>query len=515
MTPKIVTLPLGDTRGTAHLYYGGDVRESLRNLPEASVHAVVTSPPYFGLRNYGIEPSVWGGVKSCEHEWVSDRYYTEKSASASSAANFTPAGEENAARVKEARWREDDTCSTCGAWRGQLGLEKSPSLFVGHLVEVFAEVARVLRPDGTCWLNLGDSYSGHPGNKQVPDEDAPSNKPGFVGNMRLTTVGMEGLKAKDLMLVPFRVALAMQEAGWYLRSWAPWVKRTCLPEAVTDRPSNALEVVYLFAHPKSRGRYFYDADAVRKPSSPSVTARPEASRRHVGTKATSGSQQGGVGSSGLGVNDPTAGRNRRNTDGFFESLNLIRDGEDVMLPDEAGSPLAHVVNPKPYAGAHFAVMPGALVEPMVKASTSEHGVCGACGSPWERLTEKSATGVSTQGPHGLGAIHRRESLGLKQVNREGFTRDVVYTTVGWSPTCECPDNVPVPATVLDPFSGSGTVGMVALREGRSYVGLDRNAEYLSLAEARITEAPPPQKTPDVSGGGEAASVLDMFGEESE
>lgn len=520
MAEKILRLPMGDKSPEARLLYGADVRTGLRLLEPASVHCAVTSPPYFALRDYGSEPTVWGGNSACTHMWVSSRYYTENGAGKSSAANFTQAGESNAARVKESRWREEDTCSLCGAWRGHLGLEKTPSLYVAHLVEVFAEVARVLRPDGTLWLNLGDSYSGHHGNKQVADEDAPSNKPGYVENMRASNVGVEGLKAKDLMLIPFRVALAMQEAGWYLRSWAPWVKRNCLPEAITDRPSNALEVMYLFAHPKSGGRYFYDINAVRKPHLSAFSqdailkaggvglTSPEGENFRKDVRHETGEGTPRTRADRAGLLNPS-GRNRRNTDWFFESIEAIQNGEDEVLTDEDGSPLAHVVNPRPYQGSHFAVMPPAIVEPCIKASTSEHGVCSQCGNPWKRLTEKSSTTGKTR--EEMGQKHRRESLGLNPVKREGAALiDVVYTTVGWEPSCTCTASI-APATVLDPFSGSGTVGMVALQHGRAYVGTDLNESYLPLAEARICGTAPP----DLSSMGSRAvegSTLDLFGE---
>lgn len=142
-------------------FYLGDVRECLAALPEKSVQACISSPPYFGLRRYsGVEPTVWGGVAGCDHDWRPNRYYTEKSASAVTSEAFSEAGEANADRLRAARWREDSTCERCGAWLGCLGLERTPADFIAHLVEVFRSVWRVLRDDGTCFVNLGDSYSG-------------------------------------------------------------------------------------------------------------------------------------------------------------------------------------------------------------------------------------------------------------------------------------------------------------------------------------------------------------------
>ena len=512
MAERTLRLPLGDKSPTARLLYGQDVRDGLRALPESSVHCVVTSPPYWGLRDYGTDPTVWGGDKSCAHEWVSARYYTEKSAGKSSAANFTQAGDENAARVKESRWREDDTCGLCGAWRGHLGLENTPSLYVEHLVDVFSEVARVLRPDGTLWLNLGDSYmsGGGGGEARMTEIHGKRDTDFRKGTLVQSLSGNRpikgtSLKTKDLILVPFRVALAMQEAGWYLRSWAPWIKRNCLPEAVTDRPSNALEVMYLFAHPKSRGRYFYDMGAVRKPL---ADANAQRTTEHWDTTERYGVNNGGnTGLDSLASrmrDGSVTGRNRRNTDWFFESIEAIRDGKDDVLPDDEGIPLAHVVNPRPYQGAHFAVMPPAIVEPCITASTSEHGVCPTCAAPWRRDVERDVRPPldrQNNNPfkHDSGTTHGEGKHTLRN--------DVRWTTAGWTQSCSCPVSLPVPATVLDPFSGSGTVGMVSLRVGRHYVGLDLNESYLSLAEARILGAAPPAPMPTEMG-----SALDLFGD---
>jgi len=149
----------------------GDCRDVLREMAPESVHLCVTSPPYLALRDYGIEPSIWGGEAECQHQWKAQRYYTEKSAAKASSEAFSSPGEDNAARLKAARWREDAFCSTCGAWRGVLGLEPSVDLYVAHLVEVFREVKRVLRKDGTLWLNLGSSYfSGKDDMMQLRDD---------------------------------------------------------------------------------------------------------------------------------------------------------------------------------------------------------------------------------------------------------------------------------------------------------------------------------------------------------
>jgi len=276
--------------------YCGDVRETLRQLPEASVQCVCTSPPYWGLRDYGIAPQVWGGLsdpacRTAGHVWEPTRWYTEASAGGSSGEAFSEPGPDNAERLKRARWREAANCSRCGAWQGALGLEPTPDLYVAHLVEVFREVWRVLRPDGTLWLNMGDCYAS--GSSGAPDFSPPSfegagrdghgkgeyPRRGHRGK-RQVGVGpnrypLAGLKPKDLVGMPWRVALALQVDGWWLRRDIIWHKENPLPEAVTDRPTGSHEYVFLLARSE---RYFYDQDAIREPFSGGTHARVASGR---------------------------------------------------------------------------------------------------------------------------------------------------------------------------------------------------------------------------------------------
>lgn len=353
------------------LIYGVDVQEGLRTLEESSVNCVITSPPYWGLRDYGVV--------------------------------------------------------------GQLGLEPSPGEYVKRMVGVFRDVKRVLRTDGTVWLNLGDSYAGHHGNSRVPDDQAPSNKAGYVENMRTSTVGIDGLKPKDLVGIPWRVVFALQDDGWYLRAAIPWVKRNVMPAAVRDRPTTGVEYVFLLSHPDSKGRYYYDMDAARVPSQTKPQRRLTTRKFH---------SKGGEIAPGAKLQPPhyqllpepgiacvpEGGRNRRDTDWFFDSLREVVEGGEGLLHDEDGNPLAFVINPTGFKGAHFAVMPPKLVEPMVKVGCPAGGI------------------------------------------------------------------------VLDPFSGSGTTGMIATQLGRSYVGIDLNESYRNIAESRIAGLP------------QDRGILDMFGE---
>ena len=413
--------PLGDSPPKARLLYGIDVIEGLKLLDTASVQTICTSPPYWGLRDYGT-------------------------------------GDE------------------------QLGLEETPEAYIERMVKVFREAKRVLRKDGTLWLNLGDSYAGNNrgGMKDAQTAQASVEKNKAAGNtlgQRHTGVytgplKAEGLKPKDMVGMPWRVAFALQADGWYLRAAAPWIKRNCMPESCKDRPTSAVEYIFLFSHPEGRARYFYDVQGARAPLAAASHMRlgqssfstQKGGEKDYGTSGTNANRSARQGVENLKarLDSGDATRQLRATDWFFLSLDAITAGQQVALHSEDEDPLAFVVNPKGYPGAHFATWPPELVEPMIKTSTSERGCCAKCGQPKVR-----------------GA--------------------------GWEAPCDC-EAGEARCVVLDPFSGSATTGMVALKQGRDYVGIDLNEDYLELATHRVLGIAAPKATENTESG-----VLDMFG----
>jgi DNA modification methylase len=230
--PVEICRPLGDKPATATLLYGASCLESLRELPEGSVHCMVTSPPYWGLRDYGGESQVWGGDPACEHGW----------------GEMGPPHHPN--QVEQTKWKTAEAtgkgqtagsgqfCQKCDAWLGQFGLEPTPQMYTEHLVEIFREIRRVLRDDGTCWLNLGDSYAGAGPLGASYQSETTKRQAGqqhdgnFSLSKRLGERGLTynekkpvpppGLKSKDLVGVPWRAAFALQDDGWYLRSEIIW-----------------------------------------------------------------------------------------------------------------------------------------------------------------------------------------------------------------------------------------------------------------------------------------------------
>lgn len=202
----------------------GNALTVLRSLPGEYVQTCVTSPPYWGLRDYGTEPLVWGGDAACSHEWT----------------------------------EADSSCLRCGAWRGQLGLEPTPEMYVEHLVDIFREVRRVLRDDGTLWLNVGDCYaSSGRTNRTLTGPPSLSE-----GGKPTATKRPDGCKPKDLVGIPWMLAFALRNDGWWLRAEVVWHKTSTTPESVRDRPTRAHEQIFLLA--KSQ-RYFYNATAARSP----------------------------------------------------------------------------------------------------------------------------------------------------------------------------------------------------------------------------------------------------------
>lgn len=310
----------------------GDCREVLRTLPRQSVQTCVTSPPYFGLRDYGT--GEWeGGDAACDHKGGA------RQSAVSTLVGNGHGGDKPLSPYLQGQTKPmGSVCTKCGASRvdRQIGLEPTPDEFVEALVEVFREVRRVLRDDGTVWLNLGDSYNSGGRTSQV----APGGVVGQPG-MRATPQRppvIQGVKQKDLVGIPWIVAFALRADGWYLRSDIVWHKPNPMPESVTDRPTRSHEFIFLLS---KRPRYYYDADAIREQDS------------------GRGSGNGFVRDHRLTYQDADGGRG--NTEQWTPGGG--RNKRDVWT-----------VASKPYSGAHFATFPPDLIEPCVLAGAPVDGV---------------------------------------------------------------------------------------------------------------------------------------------
>ena len=418
-----------------------DALTALKALPSESVQVCITSPPYAFLRSY------------------------------------LPADHPDKAH--------------------EIGSEPTPDAYVAALVEVFREVRRVLRRDGVLVLNLGDSMSGSGKGASKSLNGRNSHSIGIRSGE------CHGLPPKNLLMIPFRVAMALQADGWILRSVMPWLKRSSMPESVTDRPASSIEYLFLLARSQ---RYFWDAEAIRVPnvSADDPRNRPDYSAKR---ERNVGGREDGYTSAHGAIGWNAAGRSYRNSDPFFATW------QGLML-DEAGAPLALVVNPRPSRLSHYAAFPASLVAPFVKAGTSERGACPQCGAGWVRAVERH----DIPSPGKMGCHH---SAGLETSAdlwpsgtppQSGLRRDVWQRsqTTGWQPSCLCsPVQPPRPCVVLDCFGGSGTTGLVADRLGRDAILIELSPEYCRMAEKRIAEDAP--MLTDVAV--QAASVQpELFGE---
>lgn len=321
--------------------YLGDCRDVLRELPAESVQCVVTSPPYWALRDYGLPAAVWGGDPEHEHEWL-----TIVKPAANGIINSAMQGETLNETSGTRKPTYSDACD-CGAWQGTFGLEPTPDLFVTHMVEIFREIHRVLRDDGTVWLNLGDSYAGAGGAHTLdhanPGISKSAHRNGFDHYVADKGRGQHkkagGLKPKDLIGIPWRVAFALQADGWWLRKDIIWSKPNPMPESVTDRPTSAHEYVFLLS---KSAKYFYDADAIRENAKPESTVRMRA---------------------GYHGNDPERDAANNYGDGFMRG-----DGYELTSRNRRS---VWEIATAPYSEAHFATYPPALVRPCILAGSRE------------------------------------------------------------------------------------------------------------------------------------------------
>lgn len=365
----------------------------MKTWPSDFVQTVVTSPPYWGLRDYGVE--------------------------------------------------------------GQIGLEESPEAFVDKMVEVFREVRRILRPDGTCWMNLGDSYYNYrPGSEAYNAQSiSQKNRRDMPGQCAKRGSRIDGLKEKDLVGAPWRAALALQADGWYLRSDIIWHKPNPMPESVTDRPGKAHEYIFLLS---KSPRYFYDIDAVREKTGNEWSFEewqaakgswkpPETNEAGVLT-AYAGQNKGEAGTHPLGRNKRTVW-----------SVPAMSSGE-----------------------AHFATFPPDLIKPCIMAGTSEHGACACCGTPYWRDVEASGGTIGESWHDHENDLERGQRCGNK-------AEDGTYKREfkGWKKGCECATDEIVPCIVFDPFMGAGTTALVSSQLNRQFLGTELNPEYAKIAERRI------------------------------
>jgi len=367
--------------------YIGNCLETLQKMDDQSVNTCITSPPYWGLRDYN--------------------------------------GEEE-----------------------QLGLEDTPELFVDNLVKVFREVKRVLKDDGTVWLNLGDTYSSHKDCKSTAQSLAKGTQAevahvidkGRSVSRNTKKLKQAGLKNKDLIGIPWRVALALQADGWYLRQDIIWHKPNPMPESVKDRCTKSHEYIFLLS---KNVKYYFDYEAIKEDA--------------VG-------------------NSPNNKKPHKHQGQPFSRTkeNLV----NIQAVEKRNKRSVWTVTTKPFKGAHFATFPMDLIEPCVLAGCPEK-ICSSCSKPYERVMQKPKPLKVKRGRR-AGTDDRLIGGVLDKYNKENPPIDL-----GLQKQCDCNTKETKAGTVLDPFGGSGTTAIVANKHNRNAVMCELNKEYVGIAKERI------------------------------
>jgi len=397
----------------------GDVRDRLRAMPAESVDCVVTSPPYWGLRDYDVE--------------------------------------------------------------GQIGLEPTLAEHLTVMVEVFEEVRRVLKPTGTLWLNYGDCYATAPNGRSAAEAKAVGGDDRTFRDKPFSTIGGV-LKPKDLCMVPNRLAIALQEAGWWVRSEIIWAKPNPMPESINDRPATSHEKIFLLS---KAPRYYYDAAAVRQEAvgktEHDLTGgrySPPGQPAHTGTRAKKRASEhasrrhaGHICHTGIDATPRGAGRNLRN----YEPAPV------QVWP----------IATRPFSEAHFATFPPELAERCILAGAPAT-CCSTCGAPVVRTVETELVPTAKAAKRNVvddrDVRADRQDAGsnrAKDGHVSGWSNRV--TTTGFAKSCACVDPGTVPGVVLDPFGGAGTTALVADRHGLDCTIIELNPEYAEIARRRLAK----------------------------
>lgn len=413
----------------------GDCREKLKELPNNFFHTVITSPPYWGLRDYGTGKWI-GGDPNCSHIAGKSRNDADR--------------EFGTKETLTVQYR--DVCKDCGAVRedNQIGMEPSPEEYVGKIVRTFQEVKRVLRPDGTLWLNLGDSYSSG-GRTSTTNQSVRGDKD--YGVTRPPVSG--SIKPKDLVGIPWRVALALQEDGWYLRQDIIWHKPNPMPESVKDRCTKAHEYIFLLT--KSE-QYYYDNEAIKEDCKQSTIDR----NNYKFNGAFKGQFLG------------TPNEKRWQDGRPIENPNFSSDGKSNKRS-------VWTVPVKPYNEAHFAVFPTSLIEPALLAGCPPK-ICSECGTPYERDMVTVEVPDRETRDNMVGVIPKRDKT--SRMNSKNM-ESLVQEDRGFTKNCSCSGSQTSAGRVLDPFGGSGTTALVADRNGRDATIIELNEKYVDIAETRL------------------------------
>lgn len=415
-----------------------NVLAGLKRLPDESVDMVITSPPYWNMRDYGKTTlTVWDGDENCKHKF-GKKIIRKHSGGC---GNCQVGHHRNGVFQFSSSSR---FCAKCGAWKGQLGQEPDFELYVKHLLDIFDEIRRVLKKTGTCWVNLGDTYGG--------------GSMGFARGSCRDNVKMKSSWNKSMLGLPERFMVGMIDRGWTLRNKIVWYKPNHVPSPVKDRFCNSWEHIFFFS--KSR-KYYFDLDAVRVP--------------HV--------------SQALSANgDYKQKVNRQKGDDKCKS-STPQDLPVIGCPGGKVPDDLWKIAVACLKEAHFAVFPPKLIEMPMLAGCPKH-VCKKCGLPKLQRSEagnKNAFNIRVRDVKKGRIKHYDRKASNKEITsycENDYVPDAKVKTVF---ECKCNAGF-VPGIVLDPFMGSGTTALVAQGHGRDFLGLELNPQYIKIARKRIRDS---------------------------
>ncbi len=433
--------------------YNSDIMPTLKEMADESVDCAVTSPPYWALRDYGIEPSIWDRDEKCHHKWgvgIKTKRESHHGEGKSTLRDGNVSPNENWNKGAKGDGQLSSFCSLCNAWHGSLGLEPTFELYIKHLCDIFDEVKRVLKKTGTCWVNLGDTYRG----TKVGNTESRKN-PNVVTDSFKKSGGQE----KSLCQIPNRFSIEMTNREWILRNELIWHKPNCMPSSATDRFTVDFEKIFFFVKDK---KYWFERQ---------FEVNKYDGRKNTTLKPTNKYPSGRSG----GLHHPQK-----------------NDREPMeRWPNSQGRNKRCVwkITTQPFKEAHFAVFPESLVETPIKSGCPEF-VCNKCGKakekiykitkPPEEMYTKSNLpddGLINAGMRNNGKF-RGSGQKVQNWKDQNPNQSKGYTS------CKCKAGFSG-GVVLDPFMGSGTVAAVAKRLNRQFIGIDIKKDYCKMAIKRI------------------------------
>lgn len=487
--------------------YNGDALSVLKTIKDKEIQTIITSPPYWGLREYELEqPLIWGGDSDCNHEWETikgtkavgrdDEYYGGKQYSMS--AN------------KPKQTFNSSSCKKCGCWYGYLGLEPNPELYLDHLMTIIDELWRVLRDDGTFFLNIGDSYNSAPAGNTKPRDQGGDGAGLFDYSPSKARVAhqdagrkqsktgkkLKNIKTKSLCLIPQKLAIRCQEAGWIIRNEVVWHKPNPMPSSAKDRFTVAHEQIWFMTKSnKSTHWQHRDGKVVwKKPKPDYIWIHKDTNEEHPSPPSTedkenwkrtnlwSGSDYYWDQDIVREPNHPDGRKVTTMTDRKRQGTNLAwnrKTGERWPHPSGHNKRDVWTIPTQAFSDAHFAVFPEKLIEPCILAGSS-HKACPHCRAPWVRVVEKKSFCNVKRGS----SPSSSRAIGTPQQANVGYTSK----TLGFLPTCNCKNNDGSGGCiVLDPFFGSGTVGVVCKQHDRHCKGIEPGRQYFDMSIKRINK----------------------------